>query len=254
MKRILRVLLGANAAAVSYLVRGKTTRFARACLGAFRAARDEPDVSAFVIPTISLSEILDDRRPQITLDVCRYEDGMLPTDQLVALLAILACEQPAEVLEIGTFMGHTTRQIAEALDGAIVHTVDLPEEYSVDVPGDTGLQKDDYHLIGRRVVGREFKTLPIASRIRQHFADTATWSFGEAGHPTFFFIDGAHTYDYAKHDSEQCYELCAGRGVFLWHDCDPMHPGVERLLSEWRALGRDVRRIAGTTLAYWKGS
>ena len=76
---------------------------------------------------------------------------------------------------------------------------------------------------------------------------------GEAEHATFFFIDGSHTYDYAKHDSEECYRLCAGHGVFLWHDCDPMHPGVERLIAEWRSLGRDVRRVAATTLAYWKG-
>ena len=179
---------------------------------------------------------------------------MLPIDQLAILLAILVAEQPAEVLEIGTFMGHTTRQMAEALETATIHTVDLPETNSPAELEAVGLPKDDLHLIGRRVVGREFKTLPIASRIRQHFGDTATWSFREAGQSTFFFIDGSHTYEYAKHDSEACYEMCGGRGVFLWHDCDPTHPGVERLITEWRSLGRDVRRIGGTTLAYWKST
>ena len=177
---------------------------------------------------------------------------MLPTDQLTALLAILVAEQPAEVLEIGTFMGHTTRHMAESLEGATIHTVDLPEEYTPDASNDVALPKDDFHLIGSRVVGREFKSLPIGRRIRQHFGDTATWDFSEAGHPTFFFIDGSHTYEYAKHDSEQCYAVCGGRGVFLWHDCDEPHPGVQRLVSEWRSMGRDVRRITGTPIAYWK--
>ena len=254
MKRILRVLFGANAAALTYIARGKPTGFTQASVRAFRAARDEPGLSAFDIPTITLSEILGDRRPRICLGVGPYEDGMLPVDQLVALLAILVCEQPNEVLEIGTFMGHTTRQMAEALDTATIHTVDLPEAFSPAEPSDAGLQKDDFHLIERRVVGREFKALPIAIRIRQHFADTATWDFNECGRPTFFFIDGAHTYEYARHDSEQCYTLCSGRGVFLWHDCDPSHPGVQRVLSEWSARGRDVRRISGTTLAYWKNT
>src|SRR5215467_10856682 len=51
-------------------------------------------------------------------------------------------------------------------------------------------------LLRRRVVGREFKGHECASRIRQHFADTASWDFREAGQPTFFFIDGTHTYEY----------------------------------------------------------
>ncbi len=251
-RSLLRAALGANPAAFIYLVGGKPKSFADACLRAFRAARDEPAQSAYDIPTITLDEILGARRPHIGLTVAPYEDGMLPTEQLVPLLSILVAEHPTEVLEIGTFMGHTTAQMAEALPDAVIHTVDLPPDSFA--ANERGLRKDDFHLIERRDVGREFKSLSIAGRIRQHLADTATWDFGEAGHATFFFIDGSHTYDYARHDSEECYRLCAGHGVFLWHDCDSTHPGVERLISEWRSLGRDVRRIAGTTLAYWKGA
>ena len=68
----------------------------------------------------------------------------------------------------------------------------------------------------------------------------------------FFFIDGSHTYEYCKNDSEKCWELCGGRGVFLWHDCDNVHPGVIRLIAEWRHLGRDIRLVNGTALAYLK--
>jgi len=251
MKETLRVLLGANAASLAYLLRGRPRGFAQAAVRAFRGARDEPVASPHDIPTVSLGEILAGRRPRIALPVADYQDGMLPTNEMVALLAILVAEHPSEVLEIGTFMGFTTRQMAEALESATIHTVDLPESYSQDASS-KGLPKDDWHLIERRVVGREFKGSPVAARIRQHFADTATWDFSEAGRPTFFFIDGSHTYEHAKHDSEQCYAVCDGDGVFLWHDCDRTHPGVMRALSEWRRLGRDVRRISGTTLAYWK--
>ena len=95
---------------------------------------------------------------------------------------------------------------------------------------------------------------PCASRIKQHFADTARWDFHEAGQPTFFFIDGTHTYEYCKNDSEKCFELCGGRGVFLWHDCNETHPGVVRFISEWRRQGKDIKRIAGTSIAYWKST
>ena len=103
-------------------------------------------------------------------------------------------------------------------------------------------------------VGREFKNQPCARRIRQHFGDTATWNFRDAGQPTFFFIDGSHTYEYCKNDSERCLSIAGPGAVFLWHDCDDTHPGVVRFVCEWRAMGRDVRRIAGTPIAYWKRS
>jgi hypothetical protein len=170
----------------------------------------------------------------------------------MVLLSILVAESPREVLEIGTYMGHTTRQMAENLETATIHTVDLPESFSVEQDAQP-YPKDDFHLINRRIVGREFKEHACASRIRQHFADTANWSFTAAGHPTFFFIDASHTYEYCKNDSEKCLALCDGRGVFLWHNCDDGHPGVVRLILEWRRQGRDIRRISGTPIAYWKG-
>ncbi len=249
----MRVVLGANVASLSHLARGRGRLFFDASTRAFRAARDLPIDSRHPIPTVSLWTILGDRRPRVAVSVTEYEQGALPMHELLALLGILVAAQPAEVLEIGTFMGHTTREMAEALDNAVIHTVDLPEDFVADEFRPAPLPKDDWHLIGRRVVGRQFKDTAAERRIRQHFADTATWDFREAGHPTFFFIDGSHTYEHAKHDSEQCFALCAGQGLFLWHDCDARHPGVEQTLSEWRELGRDVRRIAGTTLAYWNG-
>jgi len=42
--------------------------------------------------------------------------------------------------------------------------------------------------------------------------------------------------------------------VIPWHDCDETHPGVVRLISEWRRQGKDIKRIAGTSIAYWKST
>jgi predicted O-methyltransferase YrrM len=78
------------------------------------------------------------------------------------------------VLEIGTYMGHTARQMVENLETATIHTVDLPETFCAERDAQQSLPKDDFHLIERRVVGREFKGHSCANRITQHFADTAT--------------------------------------------------------------------------------
>ena len=177
---------------------------------------------------------------------------MLPSEQAMALLAILVAETPKEILEIGTFMGHTTRQMAESLETAIVHTVDLPASFSPKHDPNQKLPKDDFHLINRRVLlSREFKDRTCANRIIQHFADSG-WDFREAGRPTFYFIDGSHTYEYCKNDSEKCFAFAGEHSVLLWHDCDDSHPGVVRFLSECRRQGMDIKRIAGTPIAYWK--
>jgi hypothetical protein len=250
--RFLRAALGFNLAALITLFRSSSRRFVRACGLSWVAVRDAPSDALARIPEVSLDEVLGARRPVIQMPVKRYEDGMLPNYELLALLSILAAESPREVLEIGTYMGHTTRQMAENLPAGMIHTVDLPEDFSAERDPDKRLPKDDFHLIQHRTVGRDFKGGLCASRIQQHFADTASWDFSAAGRPTFFFIDGSHTYEYCRSDSEKCFALCGGRGVFLWHDCDDGHPGVTQFVNEWRASGRDIKRIAGTAIAYWK--
>lgn len=247
-----RALLGVNLASVGTLLRSGPRRFARACTLSWLGARNAYSDDLARIPEITVGEIVGSRRPVIQMPVTQYQDGMLPNHELLALLSILVAESPKEVLEIGTFMGHTTRQIAENLPNGVVHTVDLPEDFALESDPDKTLPKDDFHLIQKRTVGREYKNSPSASRIRQYFGDSANWDFTQAGHPTFFFIDGSHTYEYCKSDSEKCFALCGGRGVFLWHDCDDIHPGVTQFVNEWRAMGRDLRRIAGTAIAYWK--
>jgi Methyltransferase domain len=209
---------------------------------------------ANAIPVVSLGDLLGTAKPEIQLTVQRYEDGMLPSEQAIALLAIVVATAPKSVLEIGTFMGHTTKLLAMNLPEAIIHSVDLPLDFIPDHDNDIGKKKDDFHLIAKRQVGREYRGTPYETRIRQHFVDTAVWNFKEAAGATLFFIDGSHTYDYCKSDSERCYELCRGKGVFLWHDCDDTHPGVVNTLLEWRALGRDVVRIQGTPIAYWNSN
>jgi hypothetical protein len=182
----------------------------------------------------------------------RYEDGVLPSAHAMALLAILVAEAPRVVLEIGTFMGHTTRLMAENLETATIHTVDLPVGFFATHDPEKELLEEDFRLINRRVVGRDFKNHACADRIIQHYGDTASWDFREAGQPTFYFIDGCHTYEYCKNDSEKSFSIAVEDSVFLWHDCDERHPGVVRFLSECRRQGMDIKRIWGTTLAYWK--
>src|SRR5215467_13297564 len=129
------------------------------------------------IPVVPLDDLLGDRKCEIRLRVMKYEDGMTPYHDSLALLSILVAENPSEVLEIGTYMGHTARAMAENLETATIHTIDLPPDFpGKQAIGDV-LPKNDFHLIARRDVGREFKEHPCGSRIVQHIGDTAVMDF-----------------------------------------------------------------------------
>jgi hypothetical protein len=203
------------------------------------------------IPIASLYTILGHKKIDIRLAIQPQEDGTLPTNEIMALLAVAILSSPKAVLEIGTFMGNTTQQLAINLPDAIIHTVDLPLDFNPINDLHAEIKKDDFHLIAKRDVGRDYRGTIVQTQIRQYYSDTAIWDFSNAKGASFFFIDGSHTYEYCKNDSERCYELCQGNGVFLWHDCDEAHPGVLRTILEWRHLGRNIIRIEGTSIAYW---
>ena len=201
-----------------------------------------------MIPKITLNEILNGRKPKIlTTTTGKYEDGQLPIEQARILLSILTVEKPSLVVEFGTFMGHTTLLMANNLVGAEIHTIDLPQDNI-----ETELPKDDLHLITRRVVGREFAGRTTKSDIIQHFGDSATMNMDFAEGADFFFIDGSHTYAYAKSDTIRCMVYAGKPATFLWHDCDDSHQGVVDALLYFREKGWDIRRIEGTPLAYLK--
>ena len=244
-------LLGMSLAAIIRGLRFGVKEFRVAC--ASTSSRIDPFEAPeyHIIRPESLDLIVGKDGVEIRLSVKAYEDGMLPVNDALALLSIAAMVRPPVVLEIGTFTGHTTKSLALNLPEAIIHTLDLPLDFSAGSDPVTNVAKDDFHLIRKRAPGREFLGTPFAGRIRQHFGDSANWDFQQAAGANFFFIDGSHTYDYCKLDSERCFDLCGGKGVFLWHDCDPDHPGVYRALSEWKKKGRDVVRINGTHLGYW---
>jgi hypothetical protein len=259
MSRYLQALQGLNLAALRRGLRQGPHALGRASRAAYFAACSVPDrhhalmrEQLNLIPVVPLTALLGDRECQIKLRIMKYEDGMLPYQDAVALLSLLVLEQPREVLEIGTYMGHTTRAMTENLETSTIHTVDLPPDFSAEKDTANSPPKDDFHLIARRIVGREFSAKPFENRIVQHLGDTAVLDFSRIGRPSFFFIDGSHTYEYCKNDSEKCLALCPQGGTFVWHDCDEMHPGVVKFILEWLAQGVNAVRIEGTTLAYWK--
>jgi hypothetical protein len=195
------------------------------------------------IPTVPLSEIVS--KPTIrVVGTYSYVDGYLPWCDILALMSVLVDRSPHTILEVGTFNGYTTRLMALNLPDAEIHTLDLPEDFT-DTGTGSGLPKDDFHLIGARRVGSEYRSDPSIKSIQQHFGDSAEIVFPIA---EFCFIDGSHTYAYARNDTEKALASGAAK-TLVWHDCNHLHPGVTSWLIEMIQAGHPVRRIEGTNLA-----
>ncbi len=205
------------------------------------------------VPEVSLASLAPVPE-RLTLDL-RYVDvdGATPLRDVLAILTLAVAQDPKAALEIGTYFGSTTANLALNLPEAKIHTIDLPEDLGQASALIEGQPVDDEHLIRGRQLGRSFRGTPLEKNIIQHQGDTALYDYSViGGEVTFFLIDGSHTYEYAKGDTLHCFAIAKGTCSFLWHDCDRYHPGVTSWLIEMIDAGLPVVRVENTSLACMK--
>lgn len=175
-------------------------------------------------------------------------DGNVSLLELTILARSVALAQPRCLFEIGTFDGRTTLNLAaNAPADARVLTLDLPAQAA------TGLEvaDGDRRYIDKPASGARFAGHPLASRISQLYGDSATFDFAPyAGQVNWMFIDGAHSADYVRKDSQTAKALVKAGGWVFWHDYgvwDGVTEALNALASEpWFA---GIRHIEGTSLA-----
>lgn len=166
--------------------------------------------------------------------------------ECAALAALSYLVQARRVFEFGTYKGVSTTQLALniAKDG-MVFTLDLPEDhpaYTLPIP------KPEERQIAAE--GGKGILIPqdILDRVTFLRSDSAT--FDEApylGSMDLVFVDGAHSYEYVKNDTDKGWKMLRPGGVLAWHDCNAQHRDVVRCIKEF---GADVKLVAGTALAF----
>ena len=171
--------------------------------------------------------------------------SMTPAEVL-AIGAMVRMLRPERILEIGTFEGNTTVNLAvNAPAGAHVYTLDLPpdwgEEYALDVPDIHYNAATDNHT------GRQFADSPHGKKITQLWGDSAEFDWDRFAPFDFILIDGCHTYEYAAADTRNALRVIRAGGVIVWHDYG-MLEDVSRAVDEC-SREMNVRAIQGTRLA-----
>lgn len=150
-----------------------------------------------------------------------YEKGDLEEPNLNLLTRIVKHIQPKTIVEIGTFRGRTTYQMAKYAPKAQVITIDIANIGAKEYSG-----TDLKYQQNKKDVGRAYKKSSVEDRITQIIIDSTSKKAQDKlddalgrNKIQFAFIDGGHDYDTVKHDFE---ELILPRlrmdGVVLFDD------------------------------------
>lgn len=213
-----------------------------------QAARAVPQT----VPKVSPDEVL---AGCDTIKVCEPDAvlGNVTLLETVIINHLVADRKPRGMLEIGTFDGRTTLNLAaNAPADAKIVTIDLPAQ-QLDSTA-LVIEEGDKAHIDKDVSGARFLQRPEAKQITQVYGDSATFDFSPYhGQMDLVFVDGAHSYEYVLSDTKVALDLLRdGAGVILWHDYGS-YPGVTRALNELQASGgiyAGLRHIEGTSLVF----
>ena len=165
---------------------------------------------------------------------------------LCAMCKLLECRT---VFEIGTYVGRTTWLIARNNPDARVFTLDLP---SLDAARRLKYEATDPEYFVGYDRGSRFAGTPEAARITQLFGDSATFDFSPyRGKMDLVFVDGSHSYESVRSDTEAALGMLSERGTIVWDDY-LYYPGIYRVVNDLApALDRPVFHIVGTRLAVY---
>jgi len=178
-----------------------------------------------------------------------HDGGGTRLEELVYLAAATRVLQPRKIFEIGTFKGRTTTVFALNAPAAEIVTLDLPADFD---PDPASYIRSDAELVLARNPVEFIERYGVAPRCRQVLCDSR--SFDPEPHRNtvdLAFVDGAHTYEYVRNDTEKIARMMRPGGLVFWHDYGGRgrFRGITTYLHELAARF-PVYRVAGTTLAW----
>ena len=230
------------------------SQFGRALRAASRRIRGVERGQKTSLPVAGWREVIGAR--PIRLLETRKNTGDVNLGELAVLASAAAATSAGEeIIEIGTFDGRTTLNLA----------VNAPAKYRIatlDLPPDAApkfeLAPGERAYVEKPRSGRRFLQAPpewtdAAGRITQLLGDSATFDWSpHAGRAGLVFVDGSHAHDYVIADTGTAFALVAKKGMVIWHDYG-VWEGVTRALEEIEASRQlGLRHVRGTSLVVWK--
>jgi hypothetical protein len=201
---------------------------------------------------------------EMKLCVPSSEIGSLTTLEASMLISILKIFKPKVVFEYGTFLGYSTSIfLKNTSKNCKVFSIDLGNELSQYEISDVNVKEilqndkvnDDYLRMVQSKSGPIYIKKEIdknKNRLQLLHGDSTKLSVNDLSLNNivnFVFIDGGHTYDIIKSDTEKSFQMVKN-GIIIWHDYNSkIHGDVTTYLNE---LSKDKKifHIENTMLAF----
>jgi len=207
-----------------------------------------------LIPTVNLNKIFPQEleKESIRLENFLGHWGNVSIEELCKICLIVKWLKPSRILEMGTYNGMTTLQMAlNAPPECLTYTLDLSAKQAAEVKlGNLDdLVANHFKEKFQTTTGCYFKRRHDIS-IKQLWGDTATFDYTALDGPMdLVFVDAAHDYTNKKIDCENAFGMLSKRGVIIWHDyAQVANPDVTKCLAEF-AKTRRIFHLRNTNLA-----
>lgn len=169
----------------------------------------------------------------VPIGAINEQTGHTNKTDMLYVTAVAKYVRAAKMFEFGTYMGRTTLYLAHNNPQGQVHTLNLPPERDPRYAPFMGVlfkgQEEEKRITQLHTDSREFDTTPY----RQQF--------------DFVFVDGDHSYELVKNDTQKAFELLKPGGIIMWHDYAPKSDGLVRFFREF-TQERPLFRIRSTCL------
>lgn len=197
---------------------------------------------------LNVDDLLPAEGPPLRIELALFPPtfASISVLEFTCLILLLKRARARSVFEFGTYQGVSITQFALNLPpDSRLFTLDLPDEpaaprFAIPDPEEAGIaaQKGKGALV------------PPELRPRIQFLQQDSAAFDESPFVEvmdFVFVDGAHSADYVRNDSEKGWRMLRRGGIIAWHDCRAQDPAVVRYLLE---CPFQPARINGTSLAF----
>jgi hypothetical protein len=155
-----------------------------------------------------------------------WKFGHITNNNSLIFLCCLAKAGFSPIVEFGTFTGRTTYNLALNTTGKI-YTVDIGK--NVDAGSNVrGIRYPEYQP------GEVFLDDPnLKGRIELIIGDSRTLDFSHLhGTVGMVIVDGGHSYEVAKSDTQKALRMIRAGGIIVWDDYGADWPGVKSAVDE----------------------